>query len=173
MQSRGHQTATSDQLTANTARIRQMLGTAALSSSSLRRRTLNSRVVKELDNWNSMPSGDAQRTWFPEMIAHLRSNWSVGLPMPVLIELRHELDGMLHRIRNSRNIKTPVITCPKCGKRGHAAEPEVSVRATILALARFGITSREQARALEKNWMHYRVENQLNIHGEPVDRCQH
>ncbi len=26
-----------------------------------------------------MPSGDAQRTWFPEMVARLRSDWHGGM----------------------------------------------------------------------------------------------
>jgi hypothetical protein len=80
-----------------------------------------------------MPSGDAQRTWFPEMVVRLRSKWHKGLSMPALITLRDELDGMLHRIRTSRNIQTPIITCSRCGATGPAAEPRVSVRALILA----------------------------------------
>jgi len=31
-----------------------------------------------------MPSGDAQRTWFPEMVAWLRSRWHEGVSMPTL-----------------------------------------------------------------------------------------
>lgn len=32
-----------------------------------------------------MPSGDAQRTWFPEMIVRLRAEWHAGMSMPALI----------------------------------------------------------------------------------------
>ena len=85
-----------------------------------------------------MPLGDAQRTWSPEMIARLRSEWHEGLSMPALIGLRDELDGMLHRIRAGQNFRTPMVTCHRCGKTGPGAEPHVSVRALILALARFG-----------------------------------
>jgi hypothetical protein len=49
-----------------------------------------------------MPLGDAQRTWFPEMVKRLRSEWHEGLSMSGLIGLRDELDGTLHRIRASR-----------------------------------------------------------------------
>jgi len=101
-----------------------------------------------------MPSGDAQRTWFPEMIVRLRAEWHEGMSIPALIGLRNELDGTLHRIRVSRNIQTPIITCRRCGRTGHAAEPRVSVRALILALARFEVASRAQTRALEKNGHH-------------------
>jgi hypothetical protein len=45
-----------------------------------------------------MPSGDAQRTWFPEMIVRLRSEWHEGISIPALIGLRDKLDETLHRI---------------------------------------------------------------------------
>jgi len=32
-----------------------------------------------------MPSGDAQRTWFPEMVVWLRSTWHEGVSMPTLL----------------------------------------------------------------------------------------
>ena len=83
-----------------------------------------------------MPSGDPQRTWFPQMIRQLRAEWRPEMSMPALIDLRDKLDEMLHQIRTVGHIPTPIITCPKCGKTGHAAEPRVSVRAMILALAR-------------------------------------
>jgi hypothetical protein len=106
-----------------------------------------------------MPSGDAQRTWFPEMIVRLRSEWYQGMSMPALISLRDELDGMLQRIRTGRNIRTPIVTCRRCGTTGPAAEPHVSVRALILAVARFGIASKDQTHPLEKAWAEYRKQH--------------
>jgi hypothetical protein len=113
-----------------------------------------------------MPSGDAQRTWFPEMIVRLRAEWHAGMSLPALIGLRDELDEMLHRIRVGRKIGTPTITCSKCGLTGLAAEPHVSVRALILALARFEIASKDQTRALEKEWAAYRKQHQLDVEGK-------
>ena len=115
-----------------------------------------------------MPSGDAQRTWFPEMIGRLRAEWHQGMSIPALIGLRDELDGTLHRIRAGRNIQTPIITCCRCGMTGHAAEPRVTVRALILALARFEIMSKDQTRALEKDWAAYRKQHRLDIEGRAV-----
>ena len=112
-----------------------------------------------------MPSGDAQRTWFPEMVARLREEWHEGMSIPALIGLRDELDETLHRIRAGRNIQTPVITCRRCGMTGHAAESRVSVRALILALARFKIASKDQSRTLEKDWAAYRKQHRLDIQG--------
>jgi hypothetical protein len=124
-----------------------------------------------------MPSGDAQRTWFPEMVVRLRSKWHEGVSMPALISLRDELDGMLQGIRTGRNIQTPIVTCRRCGTTGPAAEPHVSVRALILAAARFGIASKDQTRALEKAWAEYRKQHQLDIEGKFLSRdpgsCPH
>ena len=115
-----------------------------------------------------MPSGDAQRTWFPEMVGRLRSNWHEGMSMPALISLRDELDEMLHCIRASRNVRTPIITCRKCGMTAPAAPPHVSVRALILALCRFEIISKDRARVLEKEWVAYRKHRRLTREGKVV-----
>ena len=124
-----------------------------------------------------MPSGDAQRTWFPEMIVQLRAEWHAGMSMPALIGLRDELDGALQRIRAGRNIQTPIIICSKCGLTGPAAEPHVSVRALILALARFKIASTDQTRVLEKEWVAYRKQHQLDVEGKAtaggLESCPH
>jgi len=81
-----------------------------------------------------MPRGDAQRVWFPEMLARLQREWRETMSVAALIGLRDSLDTMLHQIRSERHISSPVFTCPKCGLRGPMAEPRVSVRAMILAL---------------------------------------
>jgi hypothetical protein len=91
------------------------------------------------DKITDMPAGDAQRTWFPEMVETLRTRWRAGQPLDEVIALRDQLDAMLHQIRAERHIHPPVVRCPKCGHVGQAAEPEVSVRAMILSLGRFGI----------------------------------
>jgi len=111
------------------------------------------------------------------VIVQLRSEWHEGMSMPALISLRVELDGMLQRIRTGRNIQTPIVTCRKCGTTGPAAEPHVSVRALILAVARFGIASKDQTRRLEKVWSEYRKQNRLDIEGKVPSRvpgrCPH
>ena len=49
---------------------------------------------------------------------------------------------------------------------GPAAEPHVSVRALILALARFEIVSKDETRAIEKAWAAYRKQHGLGIEGK-------
>ena len=111
------------------------------------------------------------------MIVRLRSERHEGMSIPALIGLRDELDETLHRIRAGRNIQTPIITCRRCGMRGHAAEPHVSVRALILALARFEIAAKDQTCALEKAWAQYRKQHRLDSAGRALvgvqQSCSH
>ena len=106
-----------------------------------------------------MPAGDAQRVWFPEMVAWLRSQWHEGLAINALIALRDDLDTMLGNIRSGRNIRSPVVTCLRCGATGPEPAPHVSVGAMILALARFGIAAKTSTRALERDWATYRTQH--------------
>src|SRR5438876_11689856 len=73
------------------------------------------------------------------MVEHLRLRWRDDLSMEALLRLRDELDDLLGRIRSTRHISNPVFKCPACGHIGRGADPHVSVRATILALGRFGV----------------------------------
>jgi hypothetical protein len=100
------------------------------------------------------------------MVDALRAKWRADLSMADLMALRDELDAMLHRIRSERHIRPPVITCSHCGHVGEAMEPEVSVRATILSLGRFGIAAAEDVRTIEKRWAAYRKQNALDLHGK-------
>ena len=113
-----------------------------------------------------MAAGDPQRTWFPEMIQKLRLECHESMTFPDLIALCDSLDSMLHEIRSTRNIRSPIVKCPKSGKVGPAAERHVSVRAMILSLSRFNIVDPERVKILEKKWAVYREENGLNLYGK-------
>ena len=117
-----------------------------------------------------MPAGDAQRTWFPEMVQSLRSRWHRSMSMAELIQLRGQLDAMLQSIRSERGLLPALVYCRHCKSRHRAAPPRVSLRALILALARFGITSLDESRALEKCWKRCRQSQQLDLYGQPVER---
>ena len=112
-----------------------------------------------------MAAGDVHRVWFPEMVEHLRLCWRDDLSMEALLGLRDELDDMLGRIRSTRHISNALFKCPACGHLVRGADPHVSVRATIVALVRFGVAAREPARALEKAWSAYRMTAGLDLYG--------
>jgi len=85
----------------------------------------------------------------------------------MLIELTGRLATKLQTLRKERNIKPAMMWCPKCQTRHRAAPPQVSVRATILAMRRFGIADDETVKVLEKRWKTHRDKQQLNLYGAP------
>jgi len=113
-----------------------------------------------------MASGDASRTWFSEMIDTLRQEWNSEMSWEQVITLRDRLDAMLQEIRTSRSIRPPTMWCPVCKKQSQQAPPRVSVRATILALGRFGIVAAAEVKSLEKRWAKHRKENSLDRNGK-------
>ena len=105
---------------------------------------------------------------FAEMVQHFRAHWHPGMSFEALISLRDDLDTMLERIRFEGHISPPVFRCRQCGHVGPGATPHVSVRATILALTRFGIAPAGRVRDLEKRWPAYRKRNDLDLRGKPT-----
>jgi len=114
-----------------------------------------------------MASGDASRTWFSEMVETLRQDWKSELSWEQIFTLRDRLDAMLQAIRISRVIRPPSMWCPVCKRRTQQAPASVSVRATILALGRFGIVAAAEMKSLEKRWAKHRKENGLDRNGKP------
>lgn len=116
-----------------------------------------------------MPAGDRQRTWFPEMVEVLRAEWRAEMSWDDLIALRDRLDRMLQHIRASRHIELAdaSVLCPHCGAPMVQGSSNVSVRAAILALARFGIASEAEVTALEKRWKKYRQATGCDLDGKP------
>lgn len=112
-----------------------------------------------------MPAGDAQKTWYPELIILLRRDWNPSMSTQQLIELRNQLDGLLQTIQTERSILPPLMTCSHCGLKGRAARPKVSVRAMILALSRFRIAPLEEVQTLERSWDRYRRDEHLDLYG--------
>jgi hypothetical protein len=114
-----------------------------------------------------MPSGDAQRRWFPEMISLLRTRWRSDLSWSDIITLRDDLDAMLHDIRERREIRPPVFRCSRCGSVGPSEPGPLSVRAVILAVGRFDIITPDEVKALEKSWASHRRTAHLDLVGHP------
>ena len=115
-----------------------------------------------------MPSVDRQRTWFPEMVEVLRADWRPEMSWAEIIALRDQLDKMLTGIRHSRDLQ-PVTTstlCPCCNEPMVQGAGGVSVRATILALNRFGIASADEVKLLEKTWSKHRRETGIDLNGK-------
>ena len=128
-------------------------------------RRLLSLGVRRKEKKEEMPSGDAQRQWFPEMIEMLRQQWYPRLSLAELALLATRLDTLLQQIRKDRNIIPPMFTCPKCGERGRSSFGRISVNATILAAGRFRVASEADIKELSKRWKKYRKEHDLDDYG--------
>ncbi len=114
-----------------------------------------------------MASGDAQRVWFPELIAIVRQAGNPAMSMDALLRLRDRLDASLQTLRQTRQILPAMMWCPHCQARHRAAPPSVSVRATLLAVGRFTQATAAEVQALEKQWNRYRRQHQLTGDGQP------
>jgi len=115
-----------------------------------------------------MAAGDRQRTWFPEMVDVLRTEWRHDMSWDELIGLRDRLDDTLQGIRRDRNIQRVVLSelCPCCQGPLVQGSPAVSVRATILALARFRIAPEDDVKQLDKRWNKHRRLTCLDLYGK-------
>jgi hypothetical protein len=102
------------------------------------------------------------------MVETLRAGWKAQMSWNDLIALCDRLDSMLQHIRHSRNIKpaTTSMSCPSCGGPMVQGAANVSVRATILALGRFGIAPEAEVKLLEKRWKKYRESTGCDRHGK-------
>lgn len=112
-----------------------------------------------------MPPGERSQTWYPEVVALLRSHWKPDLSWQAVIELRDQLQRELETLRASRGIQPPMFRCPHCGTHAPAAPPRISVRAMLLALGRFGIEPSDTVRQRESAWARYRAEHSLDLFG--------
>ena len=112
-----------------------------------------------------MPAGERSQVWYPEVVALLRTGWRADLSWDAILDLRDRLQTELEHVRTRRRIHPPVIRCPNCGLVGPAKEPTISVRAALLAAARFGIESKEVVRQCERAWARYRAQLGLDLFG--------
>lgn len=113
-----------------------------------------------------MASGDAQRVWFPEMVAMLRQAADPAMSVGAVLRLRDRLDATLQHIRRTRQSRPAMMWCPHCQAHHRAAPPWVLVRGTLLALGRFAALAPSDVQALEKHWNRYRRQHQLDRYGQ-------
>jgi len=54
-----------------------------------------------------MPSGDAQRVWFPEMLEVLKTAWSSSMSWDELADFCERMTEMRRKMREERGIQSP------------------------------------------------------------------
>jgi hypothetical protein len=112
-----------------------------------------------------MAAGDAQRVWYPEMLAELKQYWSAGIPWDEVIAFCERMTVMRKELAMSKDIKPPMITCHKCGTRARAAYPTISVRSLIFALHKIGAVSPEEVKEMDRDWKRHQRKNRLDGYG--------
>jgi hypothetical protein len=111
-----------------------------------------------------MASGDAQRAWFPEMLADLRQRWlSHEMTWDELAVLCRLMTEQRNRIKEQRNIKPSPGTCKVCG--GKLVLPSTSIRSVLFALRKTGVIDDDHFKTLERNWKKHRKMNGLDAYG--------
>jgi len=81
-----------------------------------------------------MPSGDAQRIWFPEMLEELKTSWSETMSWDELADFRTRTIEIRMQIREERAIQPPKTRCPRCGKVSRSDISGVSIGSALFAL---------------------------------------
>ena len=61
-----------------------------------------------------MRSGEAQTTWFPEIISILKKQWKSDMTIAEHFKLVANLNKRLNQIRSDNNIQQAIIFCPVC-----------------------------------------------------------
>ena len=112
-----------------------------------------------------MPSGDAQRVWFPEMLEELKTAWSSSMSWDELTDFCERMTDIRKRIREERGIQPRKTRCPKCCKVSRSDVSGVSIRSALFALRNNGVITDDELKKLDKSWMKHKKKNGLDPHG--------
>lgn len=114
-----------------------------------------------------MPTGDAQRVWFPEMLEELKKSWSSSMSWDELADFCARMTEMRKQIREDRGIQSPKIRCDRCeGTMLPLADVSgISVRSALFALKNNDVITGDDFKKLNKSWMKHRKKNCLDPYG--------
>ena len=115
-----------------------------------------------------MPAGDAQRVWFPEMFAELKTSWSGTMPWEEFTDFCARMTEKRKQIRQERGIQPPKTRCPICGKASRSDISGVSIRSALFALKNNGVITDAEFQELDKSWTKHKKKNGLDAHGRKV-----
>lgn len=115
-----------------------------------------------------MPQGDAQRSWFPEMLEDLAEKWNPSLSWDECAELCKRMTKRRSAIRKKKGITGPRILCKGCGDL-HDMEPlPIGVRSLLFALKKQGLLNDEELALKDKEWKRHQRKYRLDSLGNQV-----
>ncbi len=117
-----------------------------------------------------MPSGDAQRVWFPAMLEELERTWSPSTSWEALVDFCQKMTELRRRIREAAGIRGPQLRCPRCGKLSQPEFYAVSIRSALYALRTLGLLTAEELRELDRSWKSHRAGRHLDAYGRSTHR---
>lgn len=105
-----------------------------------------------------MGRGDAQRAWFPEMLAELRKQWHPQMSWDECTQFCQKMTALRKSIWKERNIKPARMWCPNC-RDYHCFRPaDISVRSMLFALRKISVIDDDEFKKLDRAWKKYRKE---------------
>lgn len=127
-----------------------------------------------------MPPGDAQRAWFPEMLAIVKKRWHKNISWKDIILLCSKMQILREKIKQERQIKPVRIFCKICGKYSLSTPLPLSPRSLLFVLKKENIITEDEFKAHDKDWSSYRKTHNLNAYGikskksnKNQNRCSH
>lgn len=114
-----------------------------------------------------MAAGDAQRAWFPEMMAELKNIWNPQMPWEECADICKKMTVLRESIWKSRNIKPVRAWCQNCKEYHESRPPEISIRSMLFALRKLNVIDDKELKELDKAWKKYRKASNLDAYGKP------
>ena len=111
-----------------------------------------------------MPAGDAQRVWFPEMLARLKQIDFAFDDWPAVADFCSEMTEFRSELRQAKGIKDPLMKCRRCGQPLVFFDG-ISIRSFIFAIHKQAVISESELKQLDLSWSKYRKIHQLNKFG--------
>ena len=119
-----------------------------------------------------MPSGDAQRVWFPEMLEELVSIWSEAMTWKELADFCQRMTEVREAIRRTRGIRPPRFRCRRCGSVSRSDLRGVSIRSALFALKKQGVVTEAAFKELDRSWKKHRASHELDPYGREAERSR-
>ena len=115
-----------------------------------------------------MPPGDAQRVWFPEMLADLRAVWTPTMTWAELADFCQLTSAKRRTIRQERGIRPPQTRCPGCGEVSRSDIRGVSIRSALFALKKLEVVTESEFKVLDRSWKKHRAAAGFDPYGQPA-----
>ena len=113
-----------------------------------------------------MAAGDAQRAWFPEMMAKLKGTWNPQMSWEECADFCQKMTALRESIWKKRKIKPAKRWCQNCQEYHDSRPPEISIRSMLFALKKLKVINDNKIKALDKSWKKYRKASNLDVYGK-------